>query len=540
MPKISGILVAGLLASTMLVTPTLAANVPAGTKLAQDQTFTYRVLDSFVSFDPQVIEATNDASMARNLFEGLLNQDPEGNLIPAGALSYTTNADKTVYTFKLRPESKWSNGDPVTAGDYVYGWRRLVDPALASPYSWYGELMSVKNASAVIAGDMPLDALGVKAIDDLTLEVTLSAPLSYFPQMVTLSSTYPVPKATVEKYGSDWTKPGNMVSNGAYVLTENVPGERTVLSRNPNYWDDKDTVINKVVALVINDENVALTRYFAGELDKTDVPAGQYPKLKAEYPDQALSFPRLCNYYYTFNLSDSGPAAFKDVNVREALSLAVDRNIIVDKVLAGGQRPAYTFTPAATAGFTVPDVPIASMSQAERDAKAKELMAAAGYGPDNPLSFKLLYNTSEGHKKIAIAVSQMWKQKLGVKAELANQEWKTFLTTRGDQNFDLARGAWCGDYNEASTFLDLLTTPSGYNDGKYSNARVDQLMTEAKTSDNPQPMYTEVEQIIANDVPIIPVYHYAGVIMLDSDFKGWPIDNVQQRWYAKDFYKIEK
>ena len=178
------------------------------------------------------------------------------------------------------------------------------------------------------------------------------------------------------------------------------------------------------------------------------------------------------------------------------------------------------------------------MTQAERDAKAKELLAEAGYGPDNPLQFDMLYNTSEAHKKIAVAMSQMWKQKLGVEATLANMEWKTFLETRGNQDFELARGAWCGDYNEASTFLDLVTTPSGYNDGKYSNAEVDQLMTDAKTAENPSANYTRVEEIIAEEMPIIPIYHYTGNLMLKENLKGWPVENVEQNWYSRDLYKV--
>ncbi|MDH5797274.1 MAG: peptide ABC transporter substrate-binding protein [Paracoccaceae bacterium] len=538
MTKMPRILFAGLLSTSMLTSAAMAANVPAGTKLADDQTFTYRLLDQFSSVDPQVVEDVSGSEFVRDLFEGLYNQDADGNLVPGVALSHEANAAKDVYTFKLRPEAKWSNGDPVTAGDFVYAWRRLVDPELASPYSWFGELMSIENASAILAGEMPTDKLGVSAVDDHTLEVRLTASLPYFPLMTTHASTFPSPQSAIEAHGNDWTKPGNIVSNGAYVLTESVPGERAVRERNTMYWDNGNTVLDKVVALIINDDNVALTRYFAGELDKTEVPSGQYPKLKAEYPDQATSFPRLCNYYYTFNMTDSGNPAFQDVRVREALSLAVDRDIIVENVLAGGQVPAFTFTPGATAGFVVPNVAATGMSQAERDAKAKELMAEAGFGPGNPLSFKMIYNTSEGHQKIAVAMTQMWKQKLGAEAELANMEWQTFLETRGKQDFELARGAWCGDYNEASTFLDLLTSPSGYNDGKYSNARVDELMGQAKTSANPQPLYTEVEQIVADEVPIIPVYHYAGVIMLDTDLKGWPVQNVEQNWYSKDLYKV--
>ncbi len=536
MTKMPRIMLAGLLATTMLVPAAFAANVPAGTKLADDQTFTYRMLDEFTSVDPQVVEDVAGSDVVRDLFEGLFNQDAEGNLVPGVALSYEVNATKDVYTFKLRPEARWSNGDPVTASDFVYAWRRLVDPELGSPYSWFGELMSIENAGAIIAGEKPKEELGVKAIDDYTLEVKLSASLPYFPLMTTHASTFPVPQKVVEKYGADWTKPENIVSNGAYVLTEHIPNERSVRERNPMYWDNDKTVIDKVVALVINDDNVALTRYFAGELDKTDIPSGQYPKLSKEYPDQAISAPRLCSYYYNINLRDNAPAYLKDVRVRQALSLAVNRDIITEKVLAGGQFPAYTFTPAATAGFQVPNVPAASMTQEERDAKARQLMADAGYG--GGLDVKLIYNTSEGHKKIAIAISQMWKKTLGVNTELSNQEWKTFLQTRGNGDFEIARAGWCGDYNEASTFLDLLNSKSGYNDSKYSNPKVDALLAEAKTADDPQPLYTQIEQIIAEDVPIIPIYHYAINMMLKPTLKGWPIQNVEQNWYSKDFYKV--
>jgi len=294
------------------------------------------------------------------------------------------------------------------------------------------------------------------------------------------------------------------------------------------------------VALVINDENVDFTRYLANELDKGTVPSGQYIRLKQDYPDEATSFPRLCNYYMTFNLSDSGPEIFKDVRVRQALAYALDRSVITEKILQAGQINAFTFTPGATAGFEVPPVAFGQMSQADREAKAQELLADAGYGAGNPLSFEYIYNTSEGHKKIAIAAQQMWKEVLSAEVTLANQEWKTFLKTRGSQDFELARGAWCGDYNEASTFLDLLTTPSGYNDGKFSNAEVDSLMLDARTLDDASANYTRVEEILANEMPVIPVYHYAGVFMLKTNLKGWPYNNVEQNWYSRNLYKVAK
>ncbi|HHG90567.1 MAG TPA: peptide ABC transporter substrate-binding protein [Devosia sp.] len=529
----------GVASLALMGTSAYAAKVPAGTVLAEDQTFTYRDLDEFSSLDPQIIEDVSGSDIARDLFEGLLNQDADGNLVPGVAERWEASDDKMTYTFYLRDNAKWSNGDPVTAGDFVYAWRRAADPETASPYSWYMDLMSIENVADVLSGDKEPTALGVRAVDDLTLEVKLTTPLSYFPQMVTHTTTFPTHQATIEKYGDEWTKPENIVSNGAYTLAEHVPNERSVRVRNPLYWNDAETVIEKTTALIINDDDAALTRYLAGELDRTEIPAGQYPRLKEEYPDQAVSFPRLCSYYYTFNLSDSGPEAFKDVRVRQALSYAIDRSVITDNVLQGGQFPAFTFTPGATAGFEVPDVPFGQMTQAERDAKAVELLAEAGYGPDNPLKFDMIYNTSEGHKQIATVMSQMWKQKLGVEATLGNMEWKVFLETRSQQDFELARGAWCGDYNEASTFLDLVTTDSGYNDGKYSNSEIDALMEDAKTGGDATANYTKVEQIMADEMPIIPIYHYTRVMMMDPNLLGsWPVNNVEQNWYSRDLYRV--
>ena len=508
-----------------------------GELLAEDQTFTYRVLDEFSSLDPQLVEDVTGSEVVRDLFEGLMNEDADGNLVPGVATGFYSNDTKDLYTFRLREDARWSDGEPVTAYDFVYAWRRAVDPVLASPYAWYMELMSIENAAAVIRGELPVESLGVEAPDSHTLQVRLTHALPYFPQMVVHATTFPVPRQVIEAHGVEWVRPENIVSNGAYVLTEHVPGERSVRARNSMYWNNDATIIERTVALIINDENSALIRWKAGEIDRTEVPAGQFPRLSKEYPDEAISFPRLCNYYYTFNLSDRGPEAFKDARVRKALSLAVDRRIITENILAGGQREAYVFTPPATAGFIPPDVEMANMAQSERDSRARELMAEAGFGPDSPLKFNLIYNTSEAHKKIAVATGQMWKQKLGVEAVLGNLEWKTFLEARGNQEFELARGAWCGDYNEASTFLDLLTSPSGYNDGKYANAEVDAMMQAAKTASDPQANYTRVEEILAEEQPVIPVYHYAGVYMMDADVGGWPIENVSQNWYSRELYK---
>ncbi len=531
--NVLGVAIAAALMSTTAMT--FAADVPEGTKLAAEQVFKYRVLDNIRALDPQLAEDVDTAYVVNQLFEGLYNEDAEGNPVPGAAESYEANADFTKYTFHLR-DAKWSNGDPVTAADFVYGWQRAADPALASTYAYYLGLVNIVNADDIVAGKKPLTDLGVKAIDDKTLEVSLKAPTPWFVKTLAHSTLFAAPKATIEKFGADWTKPENMVSNGSYILAENSPGERVVLKRNPNYWNDAKTVINEVQFLTINDENQGLTRWRAGEVDQTDVPAGQYPALKQELPDQTYSVPQFCTYYFSVNMTDSAPEALKKKEVRQALNLAVDRDIIVNAVLQGGQTPAYSFTNPHTSGFVVPKIAAEGMSQEERDAKAKELMAAAGYGPDNPLTLDYIYNTSEAHKAIIVAVSQMWKEKLGVNINMSDMEFAVLSDRRHTQDYELARNAWCGDYNEASTFLSLFDSKSEQNDSGWSNPDVDKLLADAKTAADPNPMYTKIEEISAEEVPIMPIYFYAKVFMQKPTVKGWPFNNVEQIWYAKDMY----
>jgi len=539
MPHFTKILAAGLVCSTFLVAPAFSAMVPDGTKLAADQTFRYRVLDNINSLDPAIVEDVDTASVVTSIFEGLYNEDAKGNPVPGAASSYDVNADKTVYTFHIRPDAKWTNGDPVTAEDFVYGWQRAVDPKTASNYAYYLGLVGVVNADDIVAGKKPVTDLGVKAVDDKTLEVHLSFSSPWFVKTLAHATMFPSPKAVVEKFGVDWTKPENIVSNGAYKLVENTPGERVVVERNPLYWDNAHTVIDRGEFLTINDENQGLTRFMAGEVDQTDVPAGQFPAMKEQHPDEAYSVPQFCTYYFSINMADSQPNdGLKKQEVREALSLAVDRDVLVNNVLQGGQQPAYIFTNPHTAGFTAPTVPLEGMSQDERDAMAKKLIADAGYGPDHPLKVNYIYNTSEGHKKIAIAVSQMYKEKLGVDMEIQDMEFQTLLDRRHAGDYEMARNAWCGDYNEASTFVSLFDSKSEQNDSHYANAEVDKLLADAKTADDPNPDYAKVEEQVAKDVAIIPIYFYSKVFMQNPAVKGWPYDNVEQIWYLKDLYKV--
>ena len=516
-------------------------NPRTGEELAAEQGYSYWMLDSAKSLDPNLATSVEDADIIRSLVEGLYNEDGDGNLVPAVALSHTVSEDLTTYTFTLRPEAKWSNGDPVVAGDFVYGWQRITDPALASEYAWYIELMQVVNAGEITRGEKPASELGVKAIDDHTLEVKILAPLPYFPKMLTHPSTFPLHKATVEKFAAEWTKPGNYVGNGAYILTEHLVGEKLVMEKNPMYWDAANVIMSPITAVTINDENAAWTRYLAGELDRSTVPSGQFPRLKAEYPDEVSSSPSACSYTYIINVAEGkGNEALHDVRVRQALSLAINRDIVIDNILQAGQIPAYSWTPGAMNGFKMPTMDVASMTQAERDEKAKALLAEAGYGPDKPLAFTMNYNTSEGHQKIAVAIQQMWKQTLGVDMTPQNFEWAVHTDKMHGGDYDMARYAWCGDYNEASTFLDLWTSYSGNNDTKYSNPEYDKLMKDAKTMADPNPNYTAAEGLLAADMPIIPIYHYTSVRAVKPDIKGLSSNNVLNTWYAKDLYRIAK
>ena len=511
-----------------------------GETLAHTQNLNFRIGDNPGSLDPGQVEDTLGNDMIRQMFSGLYTQDDSGSVVPDMAVSVETSDDKMTYTFTLREGVKWSDGRPVTAHDFEYSWKRVADPVNASGYASYLASMAVANAQDVIDGKKPVDDLGVVALDDYTLQVTLDKPLPYFLKMLPHATTFAVPRWTIEEHGAAWTRAENIVVNGPYKITQYNIGERIVMERNPMYWNNENIILDEAVFHIISDENQAFNRYAAGELDSTEVPTGQFMKLKKERPEETFNLPILCSYYYVMNLREDGPEYLKDPRVRKALSYAIDRYTITEKVLAAGQIPAYTFTPASTADFEVPFLQDAQRSQMERVGMAKQMMEDAGYGPDNPLEIDLIYNTSEGHKKIAIAVSQMWKQNLGVETNISNMEWKTMLDERDAGNFEVARHGWCADYNEASTFLSVFKSTSSYNDAKYSNPAFDELLNQSETMDDPQSNYTIAEAILQDDAALIPIYHYTAPRLMAQDMKGYPWENAQENWYLRTFYRIEK
>lgn len=513
-----------------------ASTVPSGVQLDKDQTLVRGNGSEPASLDPQKIEGTPGSAIARDLFEGLVTQDSDGNIIPGQAESWTISNDNRVFTFKIRKTARWSNGDPVTAQDFVFAFQRAVDPKTASRYAWYMEIPTITNASAIIKGVKPVSSLGVKALDSATFQVTLEKPVPYFIKMLAHQTTYPAPEKVIKKYGDSWTKPENMVSNGAYTLKEWVVNERIVLQRNPLYWNDRETTINQVTFLPIASQTAELNRYKAGEIDMTyEIPLEHYRALKKETPEEIKTTPRLGTYYYEFNMAKP---PFDDIRVRKALSYAINREAITQYVLGQGQMPAYTFTPKAVSGFIPPVVPYSLLTQKERDEKARQLLSEAGYSRTNPLKLSLLYNTSESHKKVAIAVAQMWKS-LGVQTTLENKEWKTYLDAKDAGEFQVARGGWVGDYNEASTMLDLKTSGHGQNDGKFSSPEYDALMAQSRiaTSDEQRnALYKKAEEILAEQMPLAPIYQYVTSRLVKPYVGGYPMNNVEDNVYTRSLY----
>ena len=488
------------------------------------------------TLDPAKSSGVPEDNIERQLLEGLVVVGKDGKIAPGVATSWE-NKDFKVWTFKLRDNAKWSNGDPVTAEDFVYSWQRVTDPKTASPYGSYLADAHVVNAQAVLDGKAKPATLGVKAVDAHTFEVTLSEPVPYFVDMLTHSSVLPVHKATVEKGGEKWTQAGNFIGNGAYVLKEWTVNSKIALERNKNYWNDAATQINQVEMLTISEETTDVNRFKAGEIDVTynALLTDMFAQLKTELGEQVHVTPYLCTYYYEFNTKK---APFNDPKVRRALSLALDRDVIAEKVMQQGQTPAYSFTPVATNNYKANHPEWEKWNKEQRIAEAKKLLNEAGYSDAKPLDVTLLYNTSENHKKVAVAASALWKQALGfVNINLDNKEWKTYLDSRRTGNYQFARAGWCADYNEPSSFLNTLKTGNGNNYGKYSNANFDALMVKTlatgTTDEQRADLYQQIEAQADVDMPVIPIYHYVSPRLVKSYVQGMSKDPLD-KFYFKD------
>ena len=490
------------------------------------------------TLDPHQASGTWENDVVGDLFLGLLTEAADNASIPGAAESWSISDDGTVYTFKIRDHS-WSDGTPVTARDFEFSFKRILNPEFGAKYA--SLLYPIKNAEAINSGKMAgLDDLGVKALDDRTLQITLEAPTPYFLDQLTHYTAYAVPKHKVEELGNDWVKAGNMVSNGAYVLAEWIPQTHVKSVKNSKFYDADSVAIDTVYYYPTEDRSAALKRFRAGELDMNDdFPSEQINFLKENLPDETRIAPYAGIYYYPVNMRAEYKGqknVLTDPNVRLALSMAIDRSIITDKVLKTGEIPAVSFVPPGMPNYEGAKVPYAGMDMAARRAKAKALMDAAGFGAGNPFELLLRYNTSENHKRVAIAVAKMWES-IHVKTELFNSDVAVHYNDIEQGDFQVARAGWIADYIDAQNFLFLLQTSSGpLNYGAFSNAKFDALMEKAaKTTDLVArgKLMSEAEEIALGETATIPIYYYVSKGLVAKYLEGYQ-DNIanihRSRW----------
>ncbi|MGF7007460.1 peptide ABC transporter substrate-binding protein [Aminobacter sp. BE322] len=473
------------------------------------------------SLDPHKTSTVYEAHILRDLFLGLVMQDKDANLIPGAAESWTVSDDGLVYTFKLRQGATWSDGSPVTADDFVYSFRRLEDPATGAEYA--SMLYPIVKAEEVNTGKAKPEEIGVKAIDPSTLEVTLKAPTPYFLEMLTHQAAYPVNKAAIEKLGADWIKPGNLVSNGAYTLAEFIPNDRIKLVKNPKFYDAANVKIDVVNYIPTEDRSTAIKRFEAGELDSNDdIPTEQMAELKAKFGDQLRVGAQLGTYYYAMKW-DKEP--WSNLELRKAVSMAIDRDFIAEKVWQNSMLPSYTMVPPGIEGYTPVAAEYANMSQIDREDEAKKILEKLGYGPDKPLKMEIRYNTSENHKNTAVAIQEQLKP-LGIEVSLVNTDTKThygYLEQKGD--FDTARVGWIADYKDPETFLGVARKASGNNYSVYNNPKFEEAMDKAAAAggkpEERMKDLQEAERIVLEDTGFIPILYYSYKNLVSPKLKGF-------------------
>jgi oligopeptide transport system substrate-binding protein len=473
------------------------------------------------TIDPSLLNDVPSTNVGLGLFEGLMQYDPTTNKgAPAMAESYTISPDGLTVTFKLR-KAQWSDGHPVTAGDFVYGLERICDPKTAADYA-YMPGMVIKGADDFTNGKITdFSQVGIKAIDDQTLQFTLTGPAPYFVDMTCHNAFWPLPKWCIEKYGNEWTKPGNIVTNGPYTLKEWKPQEYVFLVKNAKYWDARNVKLRGIKILASDNDSTNYNMYKSGEVDwMHGIALSKIDEIKLR-PDYQQSA-QVATYYYEFNVTKK---PVSDVRVRQALAMAIDKQTLVDKVTKGGQ--------IATDGMVPPMAGYSPKTGLTFNAdQAKKLLAEAGFpnGKGFP-TLTIVYNTNEGHKAIAEYIQQQWKTNLNINVVLKNMEFKTLIDLRSKQHdFTVARAGWVGDYLDPNTMLDLFVTGGGNNDGLYSNAQFDKLIEGARMAKGADrmAMLEQAENILLTDQAIVPIYHYTNQNLIDTaKWGGWnatPLD----------------
>ncbi|WP_322044927.1 peptide ABC transporter substrate-binding protein [Paraburkholderia sp. J67] len=513
-----------------------AVAIPHGVTLAASQELTRQVPAEVESLDPAHIESATANSIGLDLFEGLTRIDAQGAVVPGVASAWTRTAPDT-WQFHLRHDAKWSDGHPVTAGDFVYAWQRVVDPKTGSQYTILVEF--VKNARAVIAGKMPPSALAVRAIDPYTLEVKTEEPVAFFPEVAAMSTLVPVDRATIAKFGDAWTRPGNLVSNGAYQLADWQPNNRLVVTKDPHYWNAAQVPVTKVTWMPVESDETAMRMYQAGQFDLTySIPSGLFGQISHQFAPDLKAGVQIATYYYAL---DNNDPAFHDPRVRQALSMVIDRDLLTSKLTQAGEQPAYGLIVKGTKG-ALPFTPEwAAWPMSKRVDYARGLLKAAGYSDAKPLTFTLTYNTSDLHKKVALFATTEWRTKLGVNVKLENVEYKVLLKERHEGKVQASRDGWFVDYNDAMSYFDLLRCGGVQNDDHYCNPKVDALVQQANSQlddTKREQLLTQAHTTAMNDYPMIPLFQYSADRLVKPYVGGYSATNYVDQRASQDMYII--
>ena len=503
-----------------------SCSAPSNVEKAIDEKILHFGLGSEPQYlDPHLANSVSAHNVIIALIEGLVSEDPKTlKPVPGVAEKWDISEDGLVYTFHLRKSAKWSNGDPVTAHDFVYSYKRILNPELASQYA--SMLHGLKNARQYHEEGLSWEEakVGAIAIDDYTLQLTLENPTPYFLELLNHYSWFPAHPPTIEKFGAfgkqgtAWTRPGNYVGNGPFTLSDHKVNSVIEVKKNPLYWDAQTVSLEGIRFYPIESADTEERAFHSGFLHLTQtVSPDRIDFLKENHSDLIHFESYLGTYFYRFNVEEP---PFDDVRVRLAFNLATDRQAIVEKVTKGGQLPARCFTPPGTGGFS----PESRFRFDPKKAKSLIQEYLTEKGLESLPKIELKYNTSEGHKKVAEALQGMWKNHLGAEIQLLNMEWKVFLSTIAKRDFSLARAGWIGDYVDANTFLHMWRTGDGHNNTGWSSTRYDKLLELAAQESDTQKRFSyfeECEKLIAENAPILPIYFYVHVTLRSPTVKGW-------------------
>ncbi len=517
-----------------------AAEVPAKIKLSDKQILNRGNGAEAPTIDPQKVEDVQAYNIAQDLYEGLVRDDSNGKIVPGGASSWEVSKDGLTYTFQLRKNAKWSNGDPITAHDYVYGMQRLVDPKVASTYAFL--LSNVKNADLINQGKVPLSTLGIIAINNETLQIKLNNPTPYILEILAARNCSPANKAVMEKLGDKFFQPGNLVSNGPYILKYWKIGDKITLVKNPNYWNARKTIIEEVNYYPTQNLNSEEQMYHAGQIDLTnEISMDQFDKLKSKIGSEVRSNLFLSSYWFSFNMEK---APFKDnPKLRQALSMVVDRDIITKQITRRGESPLYDIVAKGAKNYKQFAYDWSHNSYIEKVEKAKKLYEEAGYSTKKPLNISILYNTNENSKKLVLAVASMWNKALGVNVSVENQEWKVFLKSRQNGEYQVTWDRWIADYNDVNSFSDIMRSDSQMNNAKYNNTKYDDLLKKASIELNLQKRQKILQDAMAiamNDYPIIPLYSAVTTHLVKKYVGGYTGKNSLDHTSTFDLYIAEQ